>query len=92
MAAPFLLSWLRLATSSSARVGAASPTQIVRNIPYVISESAREHSTTEFLTFPLVAPKPRPANPIFPVIAVHSSCPWSAETDHRAFFCADPWQ
>jgi helix-turn-helix protein len=51
------------------------------------SESAREHSTTEFLTFPLVAPKPRPANPILPVIAVHSSCPWSAETDHRAFFC-----
>ena len=28
MAAPFLLSWLRLATTSSARFGAASPTQL----------------------------------------------------------------
>jgi hypothetical protein len=36
MAVPFLLSWLRLATSSSARFGAASPYLFVRKIPYVI--------------------------------------------------------
>jgi hypothetical protein len=39
MAVPFLLSWLRLATSSSARFGAASPYLFVRKIPYVIAES-----------------------------------------------------
>ena len=32
----FLLSWLRLATTSSARFGAASPYLFVRKIPYVI--------------------------------------------------------
>jgi hypothetical protein len=33
MAASFLLSWLRLATSSSARFGAASPTQLCETFP-----------------------------------------------------------
>ena len=36
MAASFLLAWLRLATSSSARFGGRQPYPIVRNIPYVI--------------------------------------------------------
>src|SRR5690349_9370881 len=33
MAAPFSLSWLRLATSSSARFGAASPTYLCERFP-----------------------------------------------------------
>jgi hypothetical protein len=41
MAVPFLLSWLRLATSSSARFGAASPYLFVRKIPYVIASGAQ---------------------------------------------------
>jgi hypothetical protein len=42
MAVPFLLSWLRLATSSSARFGAASPYLFVRKIPYVIIRLLRK--------------------------------------------------
>jgi hypothetical protein len=43
MAAPFLLSWLRLATSTPARFGAASPTQLCENVPYVIQPDAKPH-------------------------------------------------
>jgi hypothetical protein len=46
MAVPFLLSWLRLATSSSARFGAASPYLFVRKIPYVINLVARAIEST----------------------------------------------
>src|SRR5262249_26784329 len=38
----FLLFWLRLATTSSARFGAAQPYSIVRKILYVISTKARK--------------------------------------------------
>ena len=40
-AAPSLLSWLHLATTSSARFRAASPYLFVRKIPYVISSTLR---------------------------------------------------
>ena len=36
MAAPFLLSWLGLATSGSPQIRGRQPYSIVRNIPYVI--------------------------------------------------------
>ena len=38
-----MLAWLRLATSSSARFGAASPYLIVRKIPYLICRNAVAH-------------------------------------------------
>src|SRR5271169_4106168 len=41
-----LLTWLRLATSSSARFGGRQPYPIVRNIPYVIRPGGVDHLTT----------------------------------------------
>jgi hypothetical protein len=44
---PFLsLAWLRFATSSTARIGAAGPTQLCETFPYVIDSQARSDGTT----------------------------------------------
>jgi hypothetical protein len=44
MAAPFLPSWLRLATFSSAGLGAARSHSIVRNIPYAKFDKLRRNA------------------------------------------------